>query len=131
MLWGTRVIITTKGREKILKLLQQSHSGMSRMKSVARSFVWWPGMDQEVEEIVRRCEECQKHQKSPPSAPLHPWEWSEAPWSRIHMDYTGPFLGEMFLVIVDAHLKLMDIYPTKTATSHATIEKLRQSFSVF
>ena len=131
VLWGARVIIPTKGREKILKLLHQSHSGMSRMKSLARSYVWWPGMDQDVEKEVRACEECQKHQKSPPSAPLHPWEWPEAPWSRIHMDYAGPFLGEMFLIIVDSHSKWMDVYPMKTSTSHATIEKLRQSFSIF
>lgn len=36
VLWGSRVIISTKGREKILKLLHKSHSGMSQMKSLAR-----------------------------------------------------------------------------------------------
>ncbi|XP_034094911.1 uncharacterized protein K02A2.6-like [Gymnodraco acuticeps] len=125
MLWGARVIIPNKGREKILKVLHQTHSGMSR------SYVWWPGMDQDVEKEVQSCEECQKHHKSPPSAPLHPWEWPESPWMIIHVDYAGPFLGEMFLLIVDAHSKWMDIYPVKSATSQVTIEKLRQSFSVF
>ncbi|KAI3360353.1 hypothetical protein L3Q82_014654, partial [Scortum barcoo] len=46
-------------------------------------------------------------------------------------DYAGPFLGEMFLLIVDAHSKWMDIYPVTSATSQVTIEKLRQRFSVF
>lgn len=64
-------------------------------------------------------EECQKHQKSPPTAPLHPWEWRDSPWSRIHLDYAGPFQGEMFLLILDAHSKWVDIYPVKTATSQA------------
>lgn len=49
----------------------------------------------------------------------------------IHVDYARPFLGEMFLLIVDAHSKWMDIYPVKSATPQATIKKLRQSFSVF
>ncbi|XP_041961667.1 uncharacterized protein K02A2.6-like [Alosa sapidissima] len=131
VLWGARVIIPTKVREKILKLLHQTHSGMSRMKGLARSYVWWPGMDQDVEREVMSCEECQKHRKSPPAAPLHPWEWPESPWSRIHVDYAGPFQGEMFLLIVDAYSKWLDIYPVKTSTSQVTIEKLRQSFSVF
>lgn len=49
-------------------------------------------------------DECiEKRQKAPPSAPLHPWEWPESLWSRIHVDYSGPFVGEMFLLIVDAH----------------------------
>ncbi|XP_061570028.1 uncharacterized protein K02A2.6-like [Cololabis saira] len=131
VLWGARVIIPTKGRDKMLKLLHQTHMGMSKMKGLARSYIWWPGMDENIEREVQSCEECQKHQKSPPTAPLHPWEWPESPWSRIHVDYAGPFLGEMFLLIVDAHSKWMDIYPVKSPTSHATIEKLRQSFSVF
>ena len=50
---------------------------------------------------------------------------------RIHVDYAGPFLSEMFLLIVDAHSKWMDIYLVKSATSQDTIEKLQQSFSVF
>ncbi|XP_039887198.1 uncharacterized protein K02A2.6-like [Simochromis diagramma] len=131
VLWGARVIIPTKGRDKILKLLHQTHTGMSKMKGLARSYVWWPGMDENIEREVQACEECQKHSKSPPTAPLHPWEWPESPWSRIHVDYAGPFLGEMFLIIVDAHSKWMDIYPVKSSTSQVTIEKLRQSFSVF
>uniref|UniRef100_A0A8C8DZH6 Gypsy retrotransposon integrase-like protein 1 n=1 Tax=Oryzias sinensis TaxID=183150 RepID=A0A8C8DZH6_9TELE len=131
MLWGARVVIPTKGRDKILKLLHQTHTGMSKMKGLARSYLWWPGMDESIEREVQLCEECQKHHKSPPAAPLHPWEWPETPWSRIHVDYTGPFLGEMFLLVVDAHSKWMDIYPVKSATSQITIEKPRQSFSVF
>lgn len=73
VLWGARVIIPKKGRDKILQILHQTHSGMSRMKGLARSYVWWPGMDQDVERAVQSCEECQKHHKSPPTAPLHPW----------------------------------------------------------
>lgn len=40
------------------------------------------------------------------------------------------FLGKMFLVLIDSHSKWMDVYLVTTATSHGTIEKLRQSFSV-
>ncbi|XP_061131311.1 uncharacterized protein K02A2.6-like, partial [Syngnathus typhle] len=115
----------------MLEMLHQTHTGMTKMKGLARSYMWWPGMDQDVERTVRACHECQAHQKAPASAPLHPWEWPESPWSRIHVDYAGPFLGEMFLVIVDAHSKWLDVYPTKTCRSLVTIEKLRQSFSYF
>lgn len=131
VLWRARVIIPKKGRDRMLKLLHQTHTGITKMKGLARSYLWWPGMDQGVERAVQSCGECQVHQKAPVTAPLHPWEWPESPWSRIHVDYAGPFLGEMFLVIVDAHSKWMDIYPMKTSTSQANIEKLSQNFSVF
>ena len=129
VLWGARVVIPQQGQTLLLKLLHQSHPGMTRMKGLARSYVWWPHMDRDVEREVQQCEACQQNSKSPPTAPLHPWEWPEKPWTRLHVDYAGPFLGKMFLVVVDSHSKWMDIYPVTTANSQVTIEKLRQSFS--
>lgn len=73
--------------------------------------------------------ECQKYQKSRPTPPLHLWEWPEMPWLRIHADHA--FLGEMFLLIVDALSNCLDNYPLKTTKLPSIIEKLRQSFSVF
>ena len=108
MLWGVRVIIPTKGRDRILKLLQQTHTGNSRMKGLARSYVWWSGMDQ----FLRSIKNTTSHHPLLHSHGLHPWEWPESPWSRINVD-SAPhlaFLGEMFLLIVDAHSRWMDIY---------------------
>lgn len=110
----------------MLKLLQQTHMGMSKMKGLARSYKWWPGMDENIEREVKACEKCQIYQKSLSTAPLHPWECPESLWLRIHVNYAGPFLSEMFLLIVDAHSKWMDIYLVKWPTSQETIEKLRQ-----
>lgn len=35
------------------------------------------------------------------------WEWPDKQWRRLHVDYAGPFGDSMFLVIMDAHSKLM------------------------
>lgn len=91
--------------------------------------MWWPKMDSRLEEKVKSCVTCQSHQKKPPSSPLHPWEWPGRPWSRVHVDYAGPFMGKMFLLIIDAHSKWMDIHCVNSATSSATIEKLRTTFA--
>ena len=66
---------------------------------------------------------------APASAPLHPWEWPQKPWSRLHLDYAGPFLNKMFLVLVDAHSKWLEVVPVSAATSMVTIEKLRTIFA--
>ena len=51
------------------------------------------------------------------------------PWSRVHVDYAGPFMGKMFLLIIDAHSRWMEIHCVNSATSSATIEKLRTTFA--
>ena len=61
-------------------------------------------MDRELEEIVQKCDTCQLHNKSPPAAPLHPWEWPEKPWNRINIDYAGPLLGNR-----DTHHELNNV----------------------
>ena len=63
------------------------------MKALARSMVWWPGIDADLETKVKQCAACQANRKSPPEAPLHPWEWPSKPWSRLHVDFAGPFMG--------------------------------------
>ena len=77
LMWGIRVIVPPALREKVLEELHSGHSGMSRMKSLARCHVWWPCLDKEVEEVCKSCRPCLKSQvvntphPSPPTAPLH------------------------------------------------------------
>jgi len=40
VLWGTRVVVPTAGRQRILDDLHESHQGTLRMKSRARMVVW-------------------------------------------------------------------------------------------
>ena len=129
VLWGAKVVVPAKGREGVIDMLHQAHPGISRMKNLARSYVWWPGIDRAIECCVKSCDPCQQNQKSLPVTPLHPWSWPSKPWARIHLDYAGPFMGKMFLLIIDAHTKWLDIYPTMSTTSAATIALLRKSFS--
>ena len=72
ILWGNRVVIPPQGRTAVLQELHEGHPGMSRMKALARMYVWWPRLDADVEEAVRHCSNCQVNQSAPPPAPLHP-----------------------------------------------------------
>ena len=73
------------------------------MKGIARGVMWWPGLDTDIENQVKSSQKCQVNQKAPASVPLQPWEWPTQPWTRLHIDYAGPLMGKMFLVVVDAH----------------------------
>ncbi|XP_023809022.1 uncharacterized protein K02A2.6-like [Oryzias latipes] len=129
VLWGARTVMPARAQPYMLEQLDPAHPGMSRMKALARSYVWWPHMDLDIEKKVKTCTVCQEQRKAPEHAPLHPWEWPDKPWRRLHIDYAGPFMGKMFLIIVDAHSKWLDVHPVASATAAATVESLRSSFS--
>ncbi|XP_048856680.1 uncharacterized protein K02A2.6-like [Brienomyrus brachyistius] len=129
IMWGTRVVVPPKLRSRVLGALHDGHLGVVKMKSLARSYIWWPGIDQQIEEMAKLCPECLQTQKQPPSAPVHSWEWPTAPWQRIHVDYTGPFLDRMSLVVIDAYSKWPEVFIVKNATSTKTVELLRTLFA--
>ena len=131
LMWGNRVVVPNSFRERILQDLHEGHSGMVKTKAIARSYVWWPKLNQDIEDLCSSCSECQKTSNMPKAAPVHPWDFPNNPWERLHMDFAGPFLNSMFLLIVDAHSKWLEIYPMKSTTAAKTVEKLRILFSQY
>ena len=103
ILWGARVVVLSQLRAEVVEEVHEGHPEIGRMKSFARSYVWWPRMDTDLENKVKHCLICQRSQKKPPKVPMQPWDWPEKPWSRIHVDHAGPVLGRILLIIVDAY----------------------------
>ena len=76
----------------------------------------------EIQEAVRN---------TPALAPLHPWLWPTKPWQRVHVDFAGPFMGRMFMVVVDARAKWPEVIPMSSTTSSNTIDELCRLFAAY
>ena len=95
--WGTRVVIRKSKQGILLQFLRESHPGITLMKALAKSYVWWIGLDKYIESMGRSCETCQAIKSNPAAAPLHPWVWPDTPRSCIHVYYARHLIGKMFL----------------------------------
>ena len=129
LLWGIRVLVPRTLQGRLLDELHQDHPGITRMKSVARSYMWWPGLDKAIENLAKSCSSCLAVKHAPAVAPLQPWVWPDQPWKRVHLDFAGPFQGSMFLVAVDAHSKWPEVHLMKETTAAKTLDVLRVMFS--
>ena len=118
-------------RNHILKLLHLGHFGMQRMKQLARSIVYWPRIDFDIEDLCRKCTSCGQFQNKPDKPSIHPWMMPEKPWSRLHLDHAINFLGRNWLVLVDAYSKYPCIHPTTSTSSKSTTAILEQEFAHF
>ena len=59
------------------------------MKSLARSYLWWPGLDADIESLTKSCLPCLSVQPSPPKSPLNPWIWPSKPVLLIIFSHVG------------------------------------------
>ena len=129
LLIGNRVVIPEKYRLYALNLMHESHLGMTKMKATARCYVWWPGINQQIEDMVNNCDDCLSNRDKPADAPLHPWKWADTKWERIHIDF-AKYDGKDFLLIVDAYSKWFEVFHMKKTDAKSVCEVLRYLFSV-
>ena len=116
VLWGNRVIIPEVFRQTLLKELHSDHLGVSRMKSIARSYFWWPKLDAEISELSALCHTCQSSSRLPAKEEVHHWIYPNRPGERIHIDF-AELNGSHYLLVVDAYSKWPDVFPMGSNTT--------------
>lgn len=126
---GDRAVVPARYRQTILKELHAGHPGMARTKLLARSKVYWPGIDDDIERTIKGCGVCAVNSKTPSKCTLRSWPIPRAPWSRIHLDFAGPVNGLYYLVIVDALSNWPEIFKMTTITTEKTLECFEEVFS--
>ncbi|CAH8535475.1 unnamed protein product [Dicrocoelium dendriticum] len=129
LLLAERIIIPKELRQRVLQQFHRAHPGINRMKSIARSFVYWPNIDSELEQLVKSCPRCALASKAPRKADLASWPLATKPWERVHADFFGPLNGQQYLIVVDSYSKWPEVFCMERATSGATINILRRLFS--
>ncbi|XP_054259367.1 uncharacterized protein K02A2.6-like [Macrosteles quadrilineatus] len=132
LLWGSRVVIPKKLYSSVLQMLHDQHLGVTRMKMLARSYVWWPGMEKSIEDVVASCSACQLTRNSIPKVPLQQWPTTSTRWQRTHIDFAeDPESRQQLLVLIDTYSKWLEVFIMSSMNSSKVIEKLRTLFSSY
>lgn len=131
LMWQGRIVIPEILRKTVLKILHQGHPGISAMKALSRFYVWWPSIDEEIENFIKRCTRCQENRPSKSELPVFSWSLPEQVWERVHIDFAGPFEGTYWLVLCDALSKWCELKPIKNITSKNLCLTLDEIFCTF
>ena len=102
IIYRGRTVVPPPLRRPVLNSLHEAHPGMNRMKALARCFVFWPGIDADIQAKVADCPQCQQAQKSPTKVCLSSWPTPDRPWFRAHADFAGPLNGVWYFIVIDA-----------------------------
>ena len=86
LLMGPRIVIPSCLHEEYLQRLHQGHLSATKVQQNAHQHLYWPGLDADIADYTRRCQECICWFQ-PPKEPLQAREVPQEPWERIAMDY--------------------------------------------
>ncbi|KII72917.1 Transposon Tf2-6 polyprotein [Thelohanellus kitauei] len=131
LLYGNRLVIPEVLQKDVLKILHLGHLGVQKMKSLARSAVFWTGIDGDIESLCRKCIRCDLYRNQLPKLENHPWEAEKNPWVRIHIDHAVNFFGTNWLIIVDSYSRYPCVHKTSSLSSESTIRLLEEDFAHF
>ena len=128
IIYKNRVFIPETLRKLVLNQIHEGHPGICAMKSIARSLIWYPQIDEDITALVKSCNSCQINQSKPPQNNNVEWPVPGRAWSRVHIDHF--FLdGQVCLVAIDALSKYIECEIVKNTSVQETIEALRIIFS--
>ena len=113
LLKGPRLIIPGELQEEYLSRLHEGHLSANKVQENAKQHMYWTGIDADIEDYTKRCQECIKRSQVP-KEPLQPHDIPEGPWRKLGIDYFT-FDGNSYVLICDYFSKFPFLYRAKTS----------------
>ena len=129
IVYGCRLLIPRQMGREMLNQLHEAHQGMVRTKQRARLTIYWPGLDNDIDNMVSQCTQCQTHLPSHSKEPLISKPRPAQPFQEIAADFWY-HAGRNYLVFVDCFTDWPTVVPmSKCATSTDLNTAARELFS--
>lgn len=93
---NVKTIYNNDDRKVILNdfhlLPSSGHAGMRRMTNNIKKYYYWPGLDNDVKNYVKRCDKCQRQKHSLPiKEPMTITTTANTAFEKVYLDLVGPF----------------------------------------
>ena len=128
ILKGSQIVIPASMRRDMLDRIHEGHLGMEKCKRRARQCLYWPNMNNHIEQKIQRCGECAKLLPSKPAEPLLPHECPEKPWQKVGSDLFH-WAGKMYVIIVDYFSLWPEVYLLGRPSSPNLVHAIKDAFS--
>ena len=127
ILKGDRVVVPESLRARVLEVTHTGHQGETKCLLLARQSVFWPGISNDIRQMVKDCEICNRHQQAQPKLPAMQPDLPTRPWEKLGSDIFQ-FNGANYLIIVDYYSR----FPVIRALSNTSASTISSHFtSVF
>ena len=128
ILLGDCLVIPASRQTKVLQSIHEGHLGIEKCKSRAKMCVYWPNINDSIEQLVKDCSVCNKFSRSNQKEPLLQHPVPMRPWEKIGADYFT--IGTQdYLLIVDYFSKYSEVIPVTSKSADATVQVMKTIFA--
>ncbi len=127
---GSQVVVPETLRNDMLNQLHIGHMGIEKTRRLARHTIYWPGINRDIEVLVKSCTPCQEHQPSNQKEPLEPHDIPSTPWTKLATDLFS-VKGDDYILITDYHSKYPILHKLPNTRSETISRIIATTFSMF
>ena len=127
LLYNNRIVVPLSLQDITMQRLHDGHQGIQRCRLRAKTSVWWPGIAQQIEQMIHQCQTCAKdvtYRKEP----LMPTVLPDFPWQVVGSDLFE-LKGIHYLLIVDYYSRYPEVVKLSSTTSTAVIAAMKSTFA--
>ena len=131
LLRGRNIIVPRALRARVLELAHQGHQGIVKTKALIRSKVWYPGIDEQVEDKIESCSFCQASAPAQQYPPLTPTPMPLGPWQVVAGDFFGPMAdGKYWMVNLCLYSRWFSVHEIPSVAGEHVIPRMRELFAM-
>jgi len=107
---GCCLPIPRQMRRDILKQLHESHQATVRTKQQARLTVYWPSLNNNIDNVISHCLQCQNHLLSNAKEPIIVKPCPACLFEALAADFCH-HRGQCYLIVVDCYTDWLNVVP--------------------
>lgn len=123
-----RIIVPRNLRSDMLNKIHIGHFGLEMSLRRAKEVVYWPGMVNDVTNVINNCQTCWEHKKSNSPEPMLLQKQPQRPWEKLGIDLFA-WNGKHFVVIGDYFSKFVDFAKISDESSETVIREIKMLLS--
>ena len=134
LLKGTCIIVPQTLHEEMIQLLHTGHLGLEKCLNRAKQSTYWPGLYEELKNLVTNCMTCLKFSAQKPTCLSNRQyaghEILVHPWSKL-ASIIFYFEGDSYLLIVDYTSRFPTIWKLSSMTSKVIAHHMQAIFAKY
>lgn len=123
-----RIIVPRTLKHDMLNKIHVGHFGLDVCLRRAKEVLYWPGMTNDITNVINNCQTCWEHKKSNSREPMIIQEQPQRPWEKLGIDLFK-WNNHMFVAVGDYFSKFVDFAKISDETSETVIREIKMLLS--